>query len=115
VEESRDIATMESTNAFRGYYFVLGGILNPIEGATPETLHIRELEERLETHPEIQEVILALSPTAHGEATMMYLTKRLRLFDRTISKLARGLPIGASIEYADEVTLGDALKGRRSV
>ncbi len=113
VSESRDIATLEATNAFHGKYFVLGGVLNPIEGQTPETLRLRELQSRLELHPEITEVILAFSPDVHGETTIMYLGRQLKTLNRKATRLARGLPMGADIEYADEVTLGDALLGRR--
>ena len=114
VEESRDIATMESTRAYNGVYHVLGGTLNPIEGMTPEALRVRELVGRVSANPDVREVILALSPTIQGETTMMYLSKQLAPFNRTVTRLARGLPIGASLEYADEITLGDAFKGRRS-
>lgn len=113
VEESRDIATIEATKAFSGLYHVLGGTLNPIEGATPETLRIRELKERIENET-ISEIILALSPNVHGETTMLYLSKNLQDKVPTITRLARGLPIGATLEYADEITLSDALKGRKS-
>lgn len=113
VEESRDIATIESTNMYRGYYHVLGGNLNPIEGITPDVLKIRELRQRLETNPDIEEVILAFSPTVHGETTIMYLTKLLAPLGIKITRLARGLPMGATLEFADEVTLGDALKHRK--
>lgn len=113
VEESRDIATLEATGAFQGRYHVLGGVLNPIEGQTPETLRIRELKDRLEADERIQEIILAFSPNVHGETTMMYLSKQLAPLNKRITRLARGLPIGATIEYADEVTLGDALKDRK--
>lgn len=113
VEEPRDISTIEATGAYRGRYLVLGGILNPIEGMTPETLRIRELSERLGADANIAEVILALSPNIQGETTMLYLAKRLAPSGRKITRLARGLPTGATLEYADEVTLGDALKGRR--
>ena len=113
VEESRDIATIEATDAYRGHYHVLGGNLNPIEGITPDVIRIRELKERLESNPKIKEVILALSPTAHGETTIMYLTKLFEPLDISITRLARGLPMGATLEFADEVTLGDALKYRK--
>ena len=113
VEESRDIATIEATDEYNGYYHVLSGVLNPLDGATPETLRIRELIEKLKTDERIQEVILALSPTIQGETTMMYLTKQMAAANVRVTRLARGLPIGASLEYADEITLGDALKGRR--
>lgn len=115
VAESRDISTIEATNTYHGKYFVLGGQLNPIEGATPETLRVKLLVDKLETHPDIQEVLLAFSPDVHGETTIMYLARRIKQLDRTVTRLARGLPIGADIEYADEVTLGDAVLGRREV
>ena len=113
VEESRDIATIESTDAYKGQYHVLGGVLNPIEGMTPEVIRIRELKDRLKLDPQITEIILALSPTVQGETTMMYLSKQLAPFEKRITRLARGLPVGASLEYADEITLGDAMKGRK--
>jgi recombination protein RecR len=113
VAESRDISTIEATNAYHGKYLVLGGRLNPIDGVTPEVLNVRELISRLEANPDIEEVILAFSPDIHGETTMMYLARRIKSLDRRATRLARGLPIGADIEYTDEVTLGDALLGRR--
>jgi recombination protein RecR len=113
VEEPRDIATIESTNAYQGRYLVLGGVLNPIDGITPDALRVRELLDRVKADEQIREIILALSPTIQGETTMMYLSKQLVPLGRRVTRLARGLPIGASLEYADEITLGDALKGRR--
>lgn len=112
VAESRDISTIEATHAFRGKYFVLGGTLNPIDGRTPDTLNVRPLLGRLEREPEIQEIILAFSPDVHGETTILYLSKQLSALGRRTTRLARGLPIGADIEYADEVTLASALTGR---
>lgn len=114
VEEPRDIATMEATGAFKGTYFVLGGVLNPIEGVTPDALRINELTHRLSQDAQVKEIILALSPTIQGETTMMYLGKQLQSYQRQVTRLARGLPMGATLEYADEVTLGDAFKGRRN-
>lgn len=114
VEEPRDISTLETTDAYRGRYHVLGGVLNPIDGVTPDVLRVRELVERVRADESIREVILALSPTLQGESTMMYLSKQLAPFARKVTRLARGLPIGASLEYADEITLGDALRGRRN-
>ena len=115
IAESRDIATIESTNTFQGRYFVLGGRLNPIEGATPDTLNVERLFKHIEGRPHIQEIILAFSPDVHGETTIMYLARRLKGLNKKVTKLARGLPIGADIEYTDEVTLGDALLGRRDI
>ena len=113
VSESRDISTIEATGAYKGRYFVLGGTLNPIEGQTPETLNMHALTTRLQGDESIREVILAFSPDVHGETTMMYLARQFKSPDRRITRLARGLPLGADLEYADEVTLGDALTGRR--
>lgn len=110
--ESRDISTIESANVYHGKYFVLGGVLNPIEGQTPDVLHVKELMERLKTNPQINEVILAFSPDVHGETTMMYLARKVKELNKKATRLARGLPIGADLEYTDEVTLGDALLGR---
>ena len=115
VAESRDIATLETTGEFRGYYFVLGGLLSPLEGATPDTLRIQTLLDRLAGHPEVKEVIFAFNPDLRGESTVLYLAKQLAQFPVTLTTLARGLPLGADLEYADEVTLADALKGRRAV
>lgn len=113
VEEPRDISTIEATGVYHGFYHVLGGTLSPIEGITPETLRIRELVEKIREGG-IDEVILALSPTTQGETTILYITKLLVGHIR-VTKLARGLPMGATLEFADEVTLGDALKGRRTM
>lgn len=113
VEVARDIATMETTSAFLGRYFVLGGTINPMEGYTPDVLHIRELLKHIGAHPEINEIILAFSPDVHGETTMHYLSKHLKATGRKVTRLARGLPTGAALEFADELTLADALRGRR--
>jgi recombination protein RecR len=113
VAESRDIATMEATGAYHGKYFVLGGVLNPIDGQTPETLHVRALETHIQARPEIKEIILAFSPDVHGETTILFLSRMVKSLGRKSTRLARGLPMGADIEYADEVTLGDAFIGRR--
>jgi len=115
VEEARDISTIESTGMYQGFYHVLGGNLNPIEGITPDIIRYRQLQERLEKNTSLQEVILALSPTVQGEATILFLQKQLSLQGRIITRLARGLPLGATLEFADEITLGDALKGRKQL
>ncbi len=91
---------------------MLGGSLNPIDGHTPDTLHVHQLIARLTLHPEITEAILAFSPDVHGETTILYLGKQLGALGRRTTRLARGLPMGADIEYADEVTLASALTGR---
>ena len=115
VAEPRDISTIEATGAYHGRYFVLGGSLNPVEGVTPDVLNIRALMERLEGEPKVSEVILAFSPNVHGETTMLYLAKLIKKLDRKTTRLARGLPLGADLEFADEVTLGESLSGRREV
>ena len=113
VAESRDIATIEATRAYNGKYFVLGGVLNPIDGQTQETLNVGKLLNRLKADPLITEVILGFSPDVHGETTILYLSRQIKALKCKTTRLARGLPLGADIEYADEVTLGDALLGRR--
>ncbi len=115
IEEPRDIATIESTGLYHGLYHVLGGTLNPLEGMTPETLRTKELHNRIERDPTIREIILAFSPTTQGEMTILYLHKQLAPLGRTISRLARGLPVGATLEFADEISLGDAFKGRHGI
>ncbi|HLD18359.1 MAG TPA: recombination mediator RecR [Patescibacteria group bacterium] len=115
VETSRDIATLEASGAYRGRYFVLGGTLNPLEGFTPDVLPIRNLMEKIQASNGIEELILAFSPDVHGETTMLYLARELKPLHRRVTRLARGLPTGAAIEFADEVTLGDALQGRKEI
>jgi recombination protein RecR len=112
VAEARDIATLEATGVYKGKYFVLGGTLNPIDGRTPEMLNVRQLDERLKSDRAIRECIFAFSPDVHGETTIMYLSRHIKPLNITMTRLARGLPMGADIEYADEVTLASALSGR---
>lgn len=102
---------LEKTSAYAGTYFILGGLLSPIEGITPDSLGISELDACIDARTP-KELILAMNPTIEGEATMMYLTKRYASRVPRITRLARGLPRGADLEYADEVTLADALQGR---
>ncbi len=114
VEEPRDIVAVERTGEFRGRYHVLGGAISPIEGIGPEQLRIRELLARLE--PEgITEAILCTNPNLEGEATAMYLARLLRPLGLTVTRIASGLPVGGDLEYADELTLGRALEGRREI
>lgn len=115
VEEPRDISTIESTGLYHGLYHVLGGTLSPLEGMTPDALRVKELFARIHANPNIQEIILAFSPTTPGEMTILYLHKQLTPLGRKISRLARGLPVGATLEFADEISLGDAFKGRRGI
>lgn len=112
----QDLAVIESTGEYHGLYHILGGILNPVEGITPDKLKIKELINRLNrAKPKIKEVILAFNPDLEGESTTLYLTRQLKSLKIKITRLAKGLPTGADLEYADAVTLTDALKGRREV
>ncbi len=114
VEESKDVLSIEKTREFRGKYHVLGGAISPIDGIGPENLRIRELLTRLGA-TEIQEVIIATDPNLEGEATATYLSRLLKPMGIKISRLASGLPVGGDLEYADEVTLGRAFEGRRTL
>jgi len=114
VEEPRDIAALEKTHDFRGRYHVLQGAINPIEGVGPDQLRVRELLRRL-GEEDIAEVILCTNPNLEGDATAMYLSRQLRPLGIKVTRLASGLPVGGDLEYADELTLGRALEGRREV
>jgi len=114
VEESRDVVAIEKTGQFRGRYHVLLGAINPLEGMGPEHLKVRELLLRLEPES-IAEVILCLNPNTEGDVTTMYLARLLKPLGVKVTQLAMGLPVGGDLEYADEVTLGRALSGRREV
>jgi recombination protein RecR len=113
VEEYKDVVAIERTREFKGRYHVLGGAISPIDGIGPEQLRIRELMTRL-ADGTVTELILATDPNLEGEATATYLTRMLKDLDLTVTRLASGLPVGGDLEYADEVTLGRALAGRRS-
>jgi recombination protein RecR len=114
VEEPRDLVAVERTSEFKGRYHVLQGAISPIEGIGPEALKIRELLARLE--PEgVEEVILCTNPNIEGEATAMYLARLLKPLGIRVTRIASGLPVGGDLEYADELTLGRALEGRRDV
>jgi recombination protein RecR len=114
VEESRDIVAIERTGEFRGRYHVLLGAMSPLEGIGPEQLKIRELVARID--PEgVQEIILCTNPNTEGEVTAMYLARLLKPIGLTVTRIASGLPVGGDLEYADELTLGRALEGRRAV
>lgn len=114
VEEPRDIVAIEKTQDFRGRYHVLQGALNPIEGIGADQLRIRELIRRL-GEEDIAEIILCTNPNLEGDTTAMYLTRQLRPLGIKVTRLASGLPVGGDLEYADELTLGRALEGRREV
>src|SRR5688572_21673356 len=119
VEEPLDVLALERTSEFRGRYHVLHGAISPIDGIGPDRLRIRELLDRAETAQRegapFEEVIIATNPTLEGEATSMYLAERLAGMVGLVSRIARGIPVGGDLEYADEVTLIRALQGRRAV
>jgi recombination protein RecR len=119
VEEPLDVLAIERTGEFKGRYHVLHGAISPIDGVGPDRLHIRELLERADVAARdgapFVEVIMATNPTLEGEATAMYLAERLASVVGTVSRIARGLPVGGDLEYADEVTLIRALQGRRAI
>jgi recombination protein RecR len=114
VEEPKDVVAVERTREFRGRYHVLGGAISPIDGIGPDDLRIRELLQRL-SDGTVTELILATDPNLEGEATATYLARLIKPMGVTVSRLASGLPVGGDLEYADEVTLGRAFSGRRSV
>jgi len=114
VEESKDVVAIERTREFRGKYHVLGGAISPIDGIGPEQLKIRELLTRL-ADERIKEIIIATDPNLEGEATATYLARTIKPLGIKVSRLASGLPVGGDLEYADEVTLGRAFEGRRSL
>ena len=113
VEEYKDVVAIERTREFKGRYHVLGGAISPIDGVGPEQLRVHELMMRL-SDGTVTELILATDPNLEGEATATYLTRMLKDLDLSVTRLASGLPVGGDLEYADEVTLGRALAGRRS-
>ncbi len=114
VEEPRDIVAVEKTQEFHGLYHVLQGAISPIEGIGPEQLRVKELLTRVDTEG-IKEIILCTNPNLEGEATAMYLARLLKPLGLTVTRIASGLPVGGDLEYADELTLGRALEGRREV
>jgi len=114
VEEPGDIIAVERTQEFRGRYHVLGGHISPMDGIGPDDLRIRELLHRV-GGGEIKEVIICTNPTVEGEATAIYLAGLIRPLDVRVTRIASGLPVGGDLEYADEVTLGRALEGRRDI
>lgn len=111
VATSADQLAIEQTGEFKGRYHILGGVLNPIEGVTPEDLRVTQLLERIKSD-EIKEILVATNPDMEGEATAIYLYRALSPLGLIVTRLARGLPMGSDLEYADEITLGNAIKGR---
>lgn len=114
VAETKDLIAIEKTNEFKGLYHVLQGVISPMDGIGADDIRIKELLNRL-TSEEVKEIILALPPSVEGEATSLYLTKLIKPFGITISRIAFGLPVGADLEYADEITIAKAIEGRREI
>ena len=112
VEDTKDVMAIENTAQFAGLYHVLGGVISPVNGIGPSDLKIEALIERLNSSTEIKEVILALSPTMEGDTTGFYINKRVQNLPVKISVIARGVPVGGDLEYADEITLGRSITGR---
>ncbi len=115
VENSKDMAAYEKTNEFKGYYHILHGAISPMNGIGPNEIKIKELVERVGTSDNIKEVILATNPNVEGEATAMYISKLLKPFGITVSRIAHGVPVGGDLEFVDEVTLSRALEGRLEI
>jgi recombination protein RecR len=113
VAEPFDIVALEKTRAFRGTYHVLGGLISPIDGITPEQLHLKQLIQRVK-HDNVKEIILATNASVEGETTALYIQQALSDNKVKITRLARGLPIGVDLEYADQITLSRALEGRQT-
>lgn len=111
VESSQDVIAIENTAQYRGLYHILGGVISPMEGVSPSDLKIDSLLERL-PNSEVKEIIFALSPTMEGDTTTFYLIKKIKPFDLKLTTIARGIPIGSELEYADEVTLGRSILTR---
>lgn len=114
VEEASDVIAIERTNEYHGLYHVLGGVLSPLAGVNPDSLRIKELVKRFETE-EIKEVILAINPDTEGETTSLYLARLIKPLNINVTRIARGIPIGGDLEFADEATVGRAVLGRISV
>ncbi|MGD2051098.1 MAG: recombination mediator RecR [Acidimicrobiia bacterium] len=114
VERAQDIAVLERTREFTGRYHVLGGAISPIEGVGPEQLRMKELVSRVESEG-VSEVIAATNPTVEGDTTALYLARLLKPLGVTVTRLASGLPVGGDLDYADEITLGRALAGRKEL
>jgi recombination protein RecR len=114
VQEPFDVIAIERTGQYKGTYHVLGGVISPIDNIGPEQLHIRELLDRI-PEDEVEEVILATNASVEGESTALYLQKQLSELPVKVTRLARGLPVGVDLEYADQITLGHALEGRRAL
>lgn len=111
VEEANDVTALEKTNQFKGQYHVLGGVLSPLDGVGPDDLKVKELLSRLKSRS-VKEVIIATNPSTEGEATAVYLSRLIKPLGVRVTRIARGLPAGGDLEYADQTTLANALEGR---
>jgi recombination protein RecR len=111
VEEANDVAALEKTNQFKGLYHVLGGVISPLDGVGPDDLKVKELLSRLKSGS-VKEVIIATNPSTEGEATAVYLSRLIKPLGVRVTRIARGLPAGGDLEYADQTTLANALEGR---
>jgi len=114
VENTRDMLAMEKIKEYNGYYLVLGGVINSLEGVRPDNLRIKELINKAKTG-KIKEIILAFNSNFEGEATSLYITKELKTYKIKITRLAKGLPMGSDLEYADDITLANAFKNRNEI
>lgn len=114
IAEPHDLAAIENTNVYKGVYHVLGGVLDPLSGQTPDRLRFNDLLTKLQKN-KISEIILAFNPDMEGEATMIYLNNLLKPFKIKITRLARGMPVGADLEYTDEITLSSAIRNRKEM
>lgn len=114
VSESKDLIAIEKTNEYKGMYHVLQGLISPMDGIGADDIRIKELLNRL-TDEQVKEVILALNPSVEGEATSLYLTKLIKPFEIKVSRIAFGLPVGADLEYADDITIAKAIEGRHEI
>lgn len=112
VEEILDVVAIEKTREYKGLYHVLHGALSPVDGIGPEQLKLTDLFSRVKNGEEVKEILLATNPSLEGEATALYIQKQLKDFEGKMTRIARGLPVGGDLEYADEVTLGKAISGR---
>ncbi len=110
VEEPKDVLTIDQAGGYNGLFHVLGGVISPLDGVGPEELRVRELEERLREG--VKEVIIATNPTTEGEATALYLSKFIKQLGIRVTRIARGIPMGGELEYADRITLSKAIEGR---
>ena len=113
VADPKDLIAIEKTGRYRGLYHVLGGVISPLDGVEPESLRIKELLKRI--GPEVSEVVLAINPSIEGEATIIYLTRLIKPLGVKLTRIAYGLPVGADMDYADEITLTRSFEGRREV